>query len=97
MDASIANDPILSRLPLPNSLRCPALELFRKYHYPDGYALSCFSNETANVLKEISQVMTEPKPNVLEWKPRTAINDTTKETIPGKLCESTEQSTNKLE
>jgi len=90
MDPTIATNPTLSRLPLPNSIRCPALELFRKYHYPDGYALSCFSVSTANVLKEISQVMVEPKANELEWKPTTIITD---KTIPGNLCESTEQPT----
>ena len=106
MFPSVADDPRLSRLPLPNCIRSPGLELFRKYHYPDGYALSCFSPETANVLKEISKVMTEPAPNVLEWKPLVTISDSTKpeqqpeqqpdqptkagDNLPERICETSQ-------
>ena len=102
MDPTIATDPRLGRLPIPNILRSPGLELFRKYHYPDGYALSCFTRETAEALKTISQVMVEPKPNGLEWKPKPADNGnkpdgSAENTTPGGVCGTTEQSTNRLE
>jgi len=98
MDPTIANDPRLSRLPLPNSLRSPGLELFRKYHYPDGYALSCFTPETAKVLETISQVMVEPKPNALEWKPKSNPDDNVtarpaENTISPGLCGTAEPAT----
>ena len=102
MDPTIATDPRLSRLPIPNILRSPGLELFRKYHYPDGYALSCFKPETAEALKTISQVMVEPKPNALEWKPKPAddgnnIKGPAEGTTPGGICWTAEQAINRLE
>lgn len=99
MDPSIANDPRFARLPLPNCLRSPGLEMFRNYHYPDGYALSCFKPETAKVLEEISKVMVEPKPNGLEWKPKHDNNPPKGEedTTPGAVCETAEQPIKRLE
>jgi len=102
MDPTIATDPRLSRLPIPNILRSPGLELFRKYHYPDGYALSCFKPETAEALKTISQVMVEPKPNALEWKPKPTDDGNNPKgpaegTTPGGICGTAEQAINRLE
>ena len=34
-----------SRIPLPNSLWCPALALFRKYNYPDKAFVEAFKDE----------------------------------------------------
>jgi len=49
-----------SKLPLPNSVSCPALDLFRKYKYPDDYAIKCFENEEVKkVLEKISSVKIE--------------------------------------
>lgn len=96
MDPSIANDPRFARLPLPNSIRCPALELFRKYHYPDAYALSCFTPETAKVLEQISKVMVEPRPNALEWKPKpidNAIHDGSIGSQPAGTSSDSDEST----
>ena len=50
------------RIPLPNSIRCPALALFRKYNYPDAKMLEAFQDETTKEhLKKISQVTIEIK------------------------------------
>lgn len=49
-----------SKLPMPNCIKCPALELFRKYKYPDDYAIKAFENEeTKKVLEKISAVSIE--------------------------------------
>jgi hypothetical protein len=51
-----------SRLPLPNSIRCPALALFRKYNYPDRALIEAFKDETTKEhLNLISQVAVELK------------------------------------
>lgn len=51
-----------SRIPLPNSLRCPALALFRKYNYPDKALVEAFKDEELKKhLNLISQVAVELK------------------------------------
>lgn len=51
-----------SRIPLPNSLRCPALALFRKYNYPDKALVEAFKDETTKeYLEKISNVAVELK------------------------------------
>jgi hypothetical protein len=51
-----------SRIPLPNSLRCPALALFRKYNYPDKALVEAFKDETTKEhLEIISKVALEIK------------------------------------
>jgi len=50
------------RLPLPNSLRCPALALFRKYNYPDKDLVNAIKDEEVKKhLNLISQVAVELK------------------------------------
>ena len=49
-----------SRIPLPSSIRCPALALFRKYHYPDSAFIDAIKDEkTKEHMKLISQVAVE--------------------------------------
>jgi hypothetical protein len=50
------------RLPLPNSLRCPALALFRKYNYPDKDLVDAIKDEEVKKhLNLISKVAVELK------------------------------------
>jgi len=50
----------MDRLPLPNIVRCPALDLFRRYKYPDDHAIKQFKEtEIAHVLEKI--IVTEGK------------------------------------
>jgi hypothetical protein len=52
----------MDRLPLPNSLKCPALELFRKYNYPDDHTIQQFKEPViVEVLQKIISVDTKPK------------------------------------
>lgn len=52
----------MDRLPLPNSIKCPALELFRKYKYPDDHTIQQFKEPViVEVLQKIISV--EIKPN----------------------------------
>ena len=52
----------MDRLPLPNSIRCPALELFRRYKYPDDHTVKQF---TEPVIVEVIEklVAAEDKPH----------------------------------
>ena len=50
----------MDRLPLPNVLRCPALDLFRRYKYPDDHAVKQFKEtEIAHVLEKIVATQTK--------------------------------------
>lgn len=52
----------MDRLPLPNSVKCPALELFRKYKYPDDHAVQQFKEPViVEVLEKIISIETKPK------------------------------------
>lgn len=52
----------MERLPLPNAIRCPALELFRRYKYPDEHAVKQFKEPViVEVLEKL--VAVEDKPN----------------------------------
>ena len=52
----------MDRLPLPNSVKCPALEVFRKYKYPDAHAVEQFKEPViVEVLQKIIAVETKPK------------------------------------
>lgn len=52
----------MDRLPLPNSIKCPALELFRKYKYPDDHTVQQFKEPViVEVLQKIISVETKPK------------------------------------
>jgi len=45
----------MNAFPLPNSISCPALDLFRKYNYPDEHTVQQFSDSvTQEVLKKLS-------------------------------------------
>jgi hypothetical protein len=62
----------MERLPLPNSIKCPALELFRKYKYPDDHTIQQFKEPViVEVLEKI--ISTETKPTNEE----TAVGRTT--------------------
>jgi len=51
----------MDRLPLPNSIKCPALELFRKYKYPDDHTIQQFKEPViVEVLQKIISVDTKP-------------------------------------
>lgn len=52
----------MDRLPLPNSVKCPALELFRRYKYPDDHTIQQFKEPViVEVLQKIIAVDTKPK------------------------------------
>jgi hypothetical protein len=52
----------MDRLPLPNSVKCPALELFRRYKYPDDHTIQQFKEPViVEVLQKIIGVDTKPK------------------------------------
>jgi hypothetical protein len=52
----------MDRIPLPNSVKCPALELFRKYKYPDDHTIQQFKEPViVEVLEKIIAVETKPK------------------------------------
>jgi hypothetical protein len=52
----------MDRIPLPNSLKCPALELFRRYKYPDDHTIKQFKEPViVEVLEKIISVDTKPK------------------------------------
>ena len=51
----------MSRLPLPNIIHCPALELFRRYKYPDDHAVKQFKEPViVEVIEKL--VAAEDKP-----------------------------------
>jgi hypothetical protein len=61
----------MDRLPLPNAIRCPALELFRRYKYPDEHTLKQFKETViAEVLEKLVSV--EDKANEGVSVPETA-------------------------
>jgi len=49
----------MDRLPLPNSVRCPALDLFRKYNYPDDHTVKQFKE--AVVVEAIEKIIAVSK------------------------------------
>ena len=52
----------MDRLPLPNSVKCPALELFRRYKYPDDHTIQQFKEPViVEVLQKIISVESKPK------------------------------------
>jgi hypothetical protein len=58
-----------SKLPVPNCISCAGLELFRKYKYPDEYAIKCFENEeTKKVLEKISELKIENVPTITTFQ-----------------------------
>ena len=61
----------MERLPLPNSILCPALELFRRYKYPDEHTVKQFTEPViAKVLEKL--VAVEHKSNEEVRVPGTA-------------------------
>jgi hypothetical protein len=58
-----------SKIPLPNCISCPALDLFRKYKYPDEYAIKAFENQDVKkVLEKISGVKIEHVPTITTFQ-----------------------------
>ncbi len=52
----------MDRIPLPNSVKCPALELFRRYKYPDDHTIQQFKEPViVEVLEKIISLETKPK------------------------------------
>jgi hypothetical protein len=52
----------MDRLPLPNSIHCPALELFRRYKYPDDHTVKQFKEPViVEVIEKL--VAAEDKPH----------------------------------
>ena len=50
----------MDRLPLPNIVRCPALDLFRRYKYPDDHAVKQFKEtEIAQVFEKIVETQSK--------------------------------------